>query len=134
MFSVITMAMVTVLLSLFSRLGESVGSLVCGKSEEGMVEEQIPSSVTEGETCTCILPGTILVLYNPEASRLSCLLPLLLNTRLAIWAHAASKFALNRQISRSWEAVEGNMNSLHVASQNQLFSRKVSIQCEFLLL
>lgn len=52
MFSVITMAMVTVLLSLFSSLGESGGSLVGEKPAEGVVEEQIPSSVAEGDSCT----------------------------------------------------------------------------------
>jgi len=46
------MAMVTVLLSLFSRLGESGGSLVCGKPEEGRMAERIPSPAAEGDTCT----------------------------------------------------------------------------------
>lgn len=97
----------------------------CGEPGEGMVGEQTPSSGTQG-----ILPGTILGLYNPEARPLSCLLPPLLNPRLAIWAQAASKFALNRQIWSSREAVQGSVKGLHVASQNQLFTPKVSIQRE----
>lgn len=49
-FAVIAMAMVTVLLALFSRLGESGGSLLGGQAEQGVVEEQSPSPVTQGDT------------------------------------------------------------------------------------
>lgn len=63
-FSVIAMAMVTVLLALFSRLGESGGGLLGVQAEQGVVEEQSPSAVTEGAPGCGIPPGTTLVPYH----------------------------------------------------------------------
>lgn len=68
-FSVIAMAMVTFLLSLFSRLGESVGSLLGGKSQrKGWWKSRSRPLWHWGTPAWGTPPSTILALHNPEAN------------------------------------------------------------------